>query len=310
MSSDPVRDLAQTLDGFVNAAFAAVTPEPFTRESPAATEAENDDMADDEWGSHPVRDAWIASRQRSDAGLDHLRAMAELLSVRNVVMSLSTVTRGALEAFAGAYYLGAPEITARERVRRSMNARLDSGHETGRLMESSALDPQWEDQTDRAAMVQAQRDHSNRMRSITEAARRHGFNVRNERDNRRVTCLDEPQPTITSLCRDVVGKDTRLGEVYYRNLSSVAHSKNHGLTQHLMVLAPLDDPTVGDATAAVTLTPRDAALRLMGAPLSAVAVVAEVFPACGWTVPETEIRNMLYAWGRVAQVPHPDDPGV
>ena len=56
------------------------------------------------------------------------------------------------------------------------------------------------------------------------------------------------------------------------------------------------------------MTARDAALRLLGAPLAAVTVVSEVFPVCGWSVPEAEVKQILFVWGRIAHVPHPDDP--
>lgn len=82
----------------------------------------------------------------------------------------------------------------------------------------------------------------------------------------------------------------------------------HGLTQHAQVLAPLLDTTTGDAEGMVSMTARDAALRLLGAPLAAVTVVSEVFPVCGWSVPEAEVKQILFVWGRIAHVPHPDDP--
>jgi hypothetical protein len=54
-------------------------------------------------------------------------------------------------------------------------------------------------------------------------------------------------------------------------------------------------------------TPGQLFLQLLGAPLAAVTVVSEVLQVCGWSVPEAEVKRMLFVWRRVAHVP-PDDP--
>lgn len=246
-------------------------------------------------------------RQRWDAGLEHLRALAFLLPTQRVVLPLSTVARGALEALGSAYYLGHPGIAAQERVRRSVNARLHSGREVSLLLAASS-DRDRHSEADRHAAQEARDAHEAKMRGIVEAARRHGFAVRNEKDRYRPTHLGEKPPSTTSLCRAVVSETPGLGEGYYRNLSAVAHSTGHGLSQHVQVLAPLLDTTTGDAEGLVSMTANDAALRLFGAPLAAVTVVSEVFPICGWRVPDVEVKQMLFVWGRFAHVPHPDDP--
>lgn len=97
--------------------------------SSAEAECAADTLTDDGWGDYPCRDAWITAHTTANAGLDHLRALAVLLPADGVVLALSTTARGALEAFAVAHYLTAPDIPhGRERVRRYMNTRLASLH--------------------------------------------------------------------------------------------------------------------------------------------------------------------------------------
>ncbi|MDT3442923.1 MULTISPECIES: hypothetical protein [unclassified Pseudofrankia] len=71
-----------------------------------------------------------------------------------------------------------------------------------------------------------------------------------------------------------------MGDVYYKSLSAVAHSRPHGLAQHLVDTRPGD----GNMTEVLPgLRAEGAAQRLMAAPLAAVCMVESLFPTLAGT---------------------------
>lgn len=162
-------------------------------------------------------------------------------------------------AFAAAHYLAAPDIAdAGERVRRYMNMRLASLHDSRRQF---AADSSEHD-------LRASREYiTNRIRRVTDSARRQGFNVRHTK--RGAPYLDYEPPTITRVCDAAVSDTPRLGALYYSQLSAVAHARAHGLTAHTLMVVPNADRAMGDGLAAVSISPREAALNLLAAPLAA-----------------------------------------
>lgn len=298
MSVNPFTVLADSLVAFTDEWLRIVESKTWIAGSAAEAECAADALAD-EWGDYPCRDAWISAHTTANAGLDHLRALALLLPADGVVLALSTTARGALEAFAAAHYLTAPDIVdARERVRRYMNTRLASLHDSQRQFPADSADGE----------VLAAREHvTGRIRRVTDSARRQGFAVR--RTRRGVPYLDHELPSVTRLCEAVVSDTPRLGALYYSQLSAVAHARAHGLSAHTQMVVPAADRATGDGLAAVAISPREAALHLLAAPMAAAGVVQRLFPACGWeltTIGETA-QGMLSTWGRIGDVPYPTD---
>lgn len=246
MSPDPFRALADSVLAFVDDWLGIVDGRTWIASSKAESECADETLAD-EWGEYPCRDAWISAHTAANAGLDHLRALAVLLSADGVVLALSTTARGALEAFAAAHHLVAPDIAdARERVRRYMNMRLASLKDSLRQFPTGSSEPE----------LRASREHvTNRIGRVTGSARRQGFNVR--RTKRGVQYLDREPPSITRLCDAAVSDTPRLGALYYSQLSAVAHARPHGLTAHTRMVVPnADRATVSLPSASARGRPR------------------------------------------------------
>lgn len=121
--------------------------------------------------------------------------------------------------------------------------------------------------------------------------------------------LDHPLPSTTRLCEAVVSDTPRLGALYYSQLSAVAHARAHGLAAHTQMVAANEDRATGDGLAAVGISPGEAALNLLAAPLAATGVAQHLFPACGWELESIResAQTMLAAWGQIGEVPYPTD---
>jgi hypothetical protein len=211
-----------------------------------------------------------------------------------VVLSLSTVSRGALEAFALAFYLSEPKIGQRERVRRWVNLRLVGAHDTAAVLSRHDTN---------AVFDQARQSHTEMVDSLLSAARRHGFMVRGERERGRPTYLETRQPSTTALCDQVVSDTTGLGATYFSSLSSVAHSRIDGLILHVEpVLDAVEAGPGGMHHGQMHINSSDAALRLMAAPLAAVVATSQVLTLQGFQVPGEEVKAMLLTWARIAEI--------
>ncbi len=126
MSSDPFADLASSTEAFASgfSEFMSRNPRPAPG-STADAEAQGEPFAGD-WGHHPSRDIFATSYLAAASCTDHLLALADVLRARNAVFAAYTLSRGAVEAAALGRYLTEPDIDGRERVRRTMNYRLDA----------------------------------------------------------------------------------------------------------------------------------------------------------------------------------------
>jgi hypothetical protein len=124
VAADPFVDLALSIRAFADAYDRVTGGDPWAPGSAVALDCASGSLAD-EWSQTPARDAWAGVATRVHAEMEHLRALAELLTTDQVVYALSAVARGAVEAFAVANCLSGPGRDERERVRRYMNLRLD-----------------------------------------------------------------------------------------------------------------------------------------------------------------------------------------
>jgi len=222
VSSDPFADLADSLSRFASA-FREVLKgnQSPTPGSPAATEAGGEPFAG-EWGAFPSRDILATILLAAASAADHLVAVGSVLRGRNAVFAPYTVMRAAAEAAAVAVYLTDPAIDGRERVRRNMNCRLDA------LCEQIRLVGVFQDD-DAARMADRNRQ---RLGDFERAARRHGFRFRRMDGPRQSAYLDNRLPSAMELVDLAMDKNVPgLGVAYQRHLSSVAHTKLHGLTR-------------------------------------------------------------------------------
>lgn len=291
--------LADELLQFVDAFDAIKGERAFAEGSQVDAECSGEVLAGD-WGERPTRDAWLSATMRITSGLDHLRALASVLTTPGVVYAKSTVARAAVEAFAMAHYIGDPRIDSRERVRRHVNEVLASLHEEARMIQSAA-------ESSVETMTDALDANQRRFGRTLTTAKTHGFKIRGQGDSYRAPYLGDRPPSTTALCERVVAEGTdKLGRVFYQMLSSVAHSREHGLVSYLQVVESLPDVKHGDSRAALSITSRDAALRLLAAPMAAVSVLqAQALPR-GWDLPRIRPRilGLLSAWGDEAGIPY------
>ncbi len=266
--------------------------------SPAQIESDPEELAG-EWAEQPSREAWSTTRHAIASGLDHLEALARLLPSPGVVLALSTVSRGALEAFALAFYLSEPDMGQRERVRRWVNLRLVGAHDMTALLTRHTDDPGFDS---------ARQAHATMVNRFVSAARLHGFDVRDEKDRGRPTYLETRHPSATKLCDEVVSNTTGLGATYFSLLSSVAHSRVDGLTSYVRPLLGTAETGQGEVyRGQIGISSTDAALRLMAAPLAAAVATSQVLRLQGFQVPDDEVKSMLFTWARIAEVPHSAD---
>jgi hypothetical protein len=93
--------------------------------SPADSEAQGEPFAGD-WADRPSSDIFATAYLAASSCTDHLLGLADVLRSRNALFSAYTLTRGAVEAAALGCYLTDSDIDGRERVRRTMNYKLDA----------------------------------------------------------------------------------------------------------------------------------------------------------------------------------------
>lgn len=305
VTNHPFADLTRTLHRFVDAGEAAA-PDTFAPGSRAASECVEEPLAD-KWGPRPNRDAWIFVHNTAGSGWDHLRALAVLIEADRIVRPLSTVARGAIEAFALAYYVGDPGVDARERVRRYANVRLQSLHDQGFMLETIDAGNDASDE-DRDYFKEAMKLHKDQYARVVSSAKRQGFKVYDEKDVLRPTRLGPKVPNKTALSEAVVitTGNSKLGRWYYQQLSAVAHSAMHGLTQHFLTREPLAEPATGDVEVMVGITPEQVATRHVGGALAAMTVMSEVYAYCGWSKPQDVIDELGFTWMGVGRVPIPE----
>lgn len=305
MSSNPFADLSKSLADYCNAMDSALDTD-WTDDSPAARESEHEELAD-EWAERPARDAVIGARTLTTSAINHLRALSQLLVADGIIYPLFTVARGALEVSAQAHYLAEPDIGPRERVRRHMNMRLASLHEQKLLIEGLVDSP-----TGRQETLEALDHVEGRTAKILRSAKNQGFG-RVKGKGYTPPHIGETPPSSMKVIEDAVSQNVpRLGTVFWRYLSAIAHGTEYGLAAYLKMVGPSDDPRRGDGVGTVQIDQRQAARNLIGGPLGAVSMMTRLLTLIG-VDPEVirpDVEMMMRVWGRVADIPFPDPTAV
>jgi hypothetical protein len=259
MSSDPFADLASSTAAFAREfrEFTTRNPRPASG-SPADKEAQGGPHAGD-WSKHPASDILAATHRTGTSCTDHLPGLADVLRARNTLFAACTLTHGAVEAAALGCYLTDQDIDGRERVRRTMNYRLDAMCARVWLF------------TDMRGDYAAEKldETKQRIADFARSARQHGFTFHGTNGKGRAAYIDQAQPAAMNLGSLAVDKDMpELGRTYQRLLSTTAHSGVHGLARMLTPLSPNEDRP-GEALAAVNIDPRALAVELVVGPLTA-----------------------------------------
>lgn len=193
----------------------------YISESPAAEECAREPYAG-AWSPTPNLAAVTSLFLPVAGALDHLLAMATLLTGPPSMYAPFTVARSVLEISVQTWYLLEPGIGAEERALRSVNVRLRSLWEQSQLVGVDES-PEW----------RAQLDHvQRRMDEIVAAARARNISARGRGDGRRSPWVGSGPKSTVKLADECLGSAVPgLGSTFWRSLSSVAHGQAHGLVQ-------------------------------------------------------------------------------
>lgn len=297
MSSDPFADLASSVKAFAMEfrAFMSRNPRPAPG-SPAEEEAQGEPFAGD-WSEHPSSDVFATAYLTATSCTDHLLGLADVLSSRNAVFAAYTLTRGAVEAAAQGCYLTDQNIDGRERVRRTMNYRLEA------MCERIWL---FKDMRDGYAAEKLD-ETKKRISDFARSARQHNFSFHDMNGRGRAARIGAEQPKAMTLISLAVDKDMpELGRIYQRLLSATAHSAVHGLARMLTPVSP-NEGRPGEALAAVNIDPRTLAVELVVGPLTAhgLARGVEWFTGCDMSDLHGPANQMLMTWSRIGRLPGP-----
>ena len=267
--------------------------------SPAAVDCEGEPFAA-EWGKVPAQSAIGHALLCTNSCLDHLAAAAVLIRSHRVSTSLYTVMRGASEAAAIASYVLDPAIDARERLRRSMNCRLDGLCEQIAMVEPFADKPA-------AAAIKARLQAG--VAEIERSARTFGFTFHKAKKYSPAYLGDRP-PGITTLIDNSACDAPGVGAGLYRVMSGVAHAGVHGLIRLTMPSVP--EGAVGAdgsdrRVMQLNLSAETLARDLFVGPLCASTVVEYLLPYLGWDLERLKpaVVGMLETWGRVRGTAYP-----
>jgi hypothetical protein len=296
VSSDPFTDLARTLGTFADGLRALLDAnKTVSPGSPGDIEADQETYAG-EWGDHPSRDSFAPVLLTSFSCADHLAAAAEAIRTRHIVASPFTLVRAAAEAAGTACYVSERGIGSLERIRRSMNWRLDGICQDVLMIRDFGI-PE-------AALKVA---HLNsRIGAIGRAGVSHGLTFKKAAGIKSARLGDET-PSAMTLMDQCASKTPRLGATYQRLLSSVAHAKAHGLMRFLVTGTLIESDQPGQVLAPINISARDLARHLLVGPLCASTLVEHLGCFAGWGIDEMSplVIRMLHAWGRIAGTPYP-----
>jgi hypothetical protein len=295
MSSDPIADMADSLDGFTAALRNLVATGHPAPGSPAVTDAAGEPYAG-AWGDHPSQDGFPSVLLLAWSCYDHLSSTAAILRGRGQLPSLYTLVRGAAEAAATACYLSEEGIDPRERVRRYMNWRLDGLCEQINMIRPFAI-PE-------ASAKVAQNEQQ--IADICRGGRHHGLKFQKQQGWRSAYLGDKP-PSAMALIDECASETPGLGAVSQRLLSAVAHAQLHGLTPFISREGAVESGTPGQVLASLNIKADSLALQLMAGPLCASSLVVRLRCFAGWDSEEIgpSIVRMLTTWGRIAGTPYP-----
>ncbi|MFE5143518.1 hypothetical protein ACFRDV_38730 [Streptomyces fagopyri] len=303
MSSDPWKDLSASLfrlhDVYYTDHVKMMSESDFwTPGSPAAVESAREPYAGI-WGEAPTRDAVVGVMLPLAAALDHLTALATLLTSANTVYAPFTVARSAIEIAAQTWYQLEPGIGAEERAVRYVNSRLRS------LWEQEQL-PGEDPRPDAEAIRTTSR---RRMDAIIDSARSHKLEARGRQNGRRPPAIGKGLKSTSMLADPCISETVpHLGALYWRVLSSTAHGQQHGLVQSFTKADPPAAPgTPGVSFGSLSLTVQQAALRTAGAPMACLSMLDRFYTHVGWDdgAFRTARHAALLTWSRIAGTTDP-----
>jgi hypothetical protein len=297
MSSDPFADLASSVEVFAKRFrdFMTRNPRPAPG-SPADQEAQDEPFAGD-WSDHPSSDIFATTYLAATSCTDHLLGLADVLNSRNALFAAYTLTRGAVEAAALGCYLTDQDIDGKERVRRTMNYRLDA------MCERVWLFRDIPDDFAAERLAEAKQWISD----VARSARQHGFDFHDMSGKGRAAHVGPEQPKAMTLISLAANKNMpELGRTYQRLLSATAHSAVHGLAR-MQTPVSLNEGRPGEALAAVNIDPLRLAVELVVGPLTAhrLAKGVEWFTRCDMSDLHAPAIQMLRTWARIGQMNGP-----
>ena len=296
VSSEPIADLARSLGDFAAGLRNLLQVNKRAAPgSPADKEADGEPYAG-EWGANPSRDSFAPALLTSLSAADHLATAADAIRARRIIASPFTLIRAAAEAAGTACYMTEFGITPLERIRRSMNWRLDGMCQKITMIRDFSI-------PEAAAEVA----HMNaRIAAIGRSGEAHDLTFK-KADTYKSARLGDAPPTAMKLMDQCASRTPQLGATYQRLLSSVAHAKAHGLTMFLMNGIAADSDQPGQVLAPVNISAGDLARHLLVGPLCASTLVEHLGWFAGWDTDDISplVIRMLHAWGRVAGVPYP-----
>lgn len=194
---------------------------PWAGRSEAATDTRQERRYRDTWGANPQQDAIMRALMSLGHGVDHLIGMSYLFNAPEVAHGPVTLSRTVVSASSRAYWLLAPGIGARERLRRGMNVRLESLAEQLRVVHGVE---RW------AASADKLRDQ---VAAITSSATRHDFDVQFGRKVAGVVqhYLDPKMPSEMELAGllPIAGNGFDPALTHYRLASASVHAQPHSI---------------------------------------------------------------------------------
>jgi hypothetical protein len=297
MSSDPFIDLASSTEAFAKEfrEFMTRNPQPAPG-SPADKEAQGELLAGD-WSEHPSGEIFATTYLTATSCTDHLLGLADVLRAHNALFAAYTLTRGAVEAAALGCYLTDQDIDGRERVRRTMNYRLDAMCERVWLCKDMHG----------GYAAEKLEETKQRISDFARSARQHNFVFHDMNGKGRAAHVGPEQPKAMTLISLAVDKNMpELGRTYQRLLSATAHSAVHGLARMLTPVSP-NEGRPGEALAAVNIDARRLAVELVAGPLTAHSLArgVERFTGCDMSDLHGPANQMLRTWSRIGQMNGP-----
>jgi len=175
---------------------------------------------------HPMVHVQLAPLQYLAVSQDHLTAIAAVVRTPLTVMAQLTLLRTQLIAAAWASYMADPSIDARERVRRSMNAYLESTTEQMRLAGREGDENAGEfDRLDR------------HRRDVIRGAKQLGWHTSTPESPKlkpwpKDWWIGDKPPKEMTLLGSMLGDarlNDRVGHTLYRYLSATSHAQPHAL---------------------------------------------------------------------------------
>lgn len=302
MSSDPLADLARTLEECA-AALGTLLHSTFQAApgSVAATKA-NPELHAGNWGEHPAHDALSAVAMLTWSAVDHLAATAALIRARRIA-SPHTTARAVAESCARACYLAEPGIEPLERVRRVMNYRLDSLCGLIGMLGNAVMAGADDQLADKHARVDA----------IKRSGHHFGLQWHPQKDftpawlGQKPPSPNQKPPSATKLIDACASTVPGLGRLYQHVLSSVTHGSVWGLSQFMRSRLLVEGAPPGQVLTQPSITSVEMARSLLAAPLCVSTLAERLRDYAGWDIGPLEpvITRMLETWGRIAQIPYP-----